>query len=210
MNRVPLCVFMPCDMPETGAALFISLVFLLILTIIGLAGTQNTALQELMAGHLRDGDLAFQAAESALVKGEADLASGLAGGTLVFICTGATDGLYVNSNPGGAGDCPTYHGGPSSLQKTPYTSPDQEAFWTGNTDVVTLSLTQFNNLAEFPKYVMEVLSAGAQPPSGSLEGPLPVGSSHKLYRITARGTGIARDIYGKPISVAVTQSVVRR
>ncbi len=199
MNRLHSPVSIPCGIPATGAALFISLVFLLVLTILGLAGTQNTALQELMAGHLRDSDLAFEAAESALKAGEAAVASG----TLGFICTSPTDGLYKNSHPGASDDCPAYQGWPSNSQASNPYSPDNEKFWTGNTDVMTLTSSQFNNLAEKPKYVIEILSSGAASPVSSLE-ILPVSSGNTYYRITAHGVGRTRN------SVAVTQSVVRQ
>jgi len=51
---------------QTGVVLVISLIILLLLTIIGLSATQTTALEEKMAGNLRDKNLTFQVAESAL------------------------------------------------------------------------------------------------------------------------------------------------
>ena len=56
---------------QSGAVLAISLIILLLLTIIGLTATQVTGLEEKMAGNLRDRNLAFQAAETALRAGEA-------------------------------------------------------------------------------------------------------------------------------------------
>lgn len=55
---------------QKGSALIIGLVFLLILTIVSLSSMRGTTLQERMAGNLRDRNLAFQAAESALRDGE--------------------------------------------------------------------------------------------------------------------------------------------
>ena len=60
---------------QTGVVLVISLIILLLLTIIGLTAMQTTALEEKMAGHLRDKNLAFQAAESALRAAEDSLPS---------------------------------------------------------------------------------------------------------------------------------------
>ena len=51
---------------QSGVVLAISLIILLLLTLIGLSATQTTALEEKMAGNLRDKSLAFQAAEAAL------------------------------------------------------------------------------------------------------------------------------------------------
>lgn len=55
---------------QKGATLIIALIMLLLLTIIGMASISDTNLQEKMAGNLRDKNIAFQAAESALRKGE--------------------------------------------------------------------------------------------------------------------------------------------
>ena len=55
---------------ERGAALVISLIFLLVITIVAIAGTRSTTMQERMAGNTRDRNLAFQAAESGLREAE--------------------------------------------------------------------------------------------------------------------------------------------
>ncbi|WP_412852280.1 PilX N-terminal domain-containing pilus assembly protein [Ectothiorhodospira shaposhnikovii] len=57
----------PC---QQGSALIIALVFLLLMTMVGVSALQQTTLQERMAGNLRDRSLAFQASEAALRAGE--------------------------------------------------------------------------------------------------------------------------------------------
>lgn len=208
MNRDISASFMPCPSRETGAALFVSLVFLFVLTVIGLTGMQNTYLQEKMAGHMRERSIAFQSAESALRVGE----EYLAGNIPTFVCTSATDGLYVNSTPGTTTDCPASAGSPSSDQLSAPYPPENEAFWKNNTDVVSVkgfSLPgetghTFDNLADKPKYVLEILSSGAPGAAVSLEAGTPVPPSPKYYRITAHGTGMSDS------AVSVTQSVVRQ
>ena len=59
---------------QRGMVLVVSLVFLLVLTILGLAAIQNTSLEERMAGNLRSENVALQAAEAALRGGELWLA----------------------------------------------------------------------------------------------------------------------------------------
>ena len=51
---------------QRGAALIVSLVFLIVLTLLGVSSMRTTTLQERMAGNLRDSNLAFQAAEAGL------------------------------------------------------------------------------------------------------------------------------------------------
>lgn len=55
---------------ENGAALIVALLILLVLTLLGVTAMQTTTLQERMAGHSTDQELAFQAAEAALRRGE--------------------------------------------------------------------------------------------------------------------------------------------
>ena len=55
---------------QQGAALIMSLIILLVMTLIGIAGMQTTNLEEKMAGNAREQNLAFQAAEAALRDGE--------------------------------------------------------------------------------------------------------------------------------------------
>jgi len=51
---------------QSGAALFVSLVILLVLTVIGLSAARRSTLQEKMASNLHVKNLAFNAAESAI------------------------------------------------------------------------------------------------------------------------------------------------
>ncbi len=60
---------------QRGAVLIVSLIFLLLMTLIGVTAMQTTTLQERMAGNMRDQNLAFQAAEAALRQGEVWLAT---------------------------------------------------------------------------------------------------------------------------------------
>jgi type IV pilus assembly protein PilX len=56
---------------QSGSVLIVSLVFLLLLTIVGVSAMNMTRLQERMTGNFRDHELAFQAAEAALLDAEA-------------------------------------------------------------------------------------------------------------------------------------------
>jgi type IV pilus assembly protein PilX len=55
---------------QRGSALVVALVFLLLMTMLGISAMQGSNLQERMAGNLRDRNMAFQAAEAALRNGE--------------------------------------------------------------------------------------------------------------------------------------------
>lgn len=91
MNNLPANVLQPCCsryshfpgrnglksgrlVAQRGAALIVSLVILLLMTIIGITSMSTNSMEEKMAGNMRDRNLAFQAAEAALRDGEALLA----------------------------------------------------------------------------------------------------------------------------------------
>lgn len=64
---------------QQGSALIICMVFLLLLTIMGVSSMQSATLQEKMAGNAVDENRAFQRAEAALRAGEAALQSSTSG-----------------------------------------------------------------------------------------------------------------------------------
>lgn len=55
---------------QQGAVLIVALVLLLVLTILGTAGLQDTTMEERMAGNFRDLSVALETAEAALREGE--------------------------------------------------------------------------------------------------------------------------------------------
>jgi len=61
----------PVAKKQQGVVLFISLVMLLILTLLGLSSVQSTSLQLMMSRNARDAEMAFQAAEVAILEAEA-------------------------------------------------------------------------------------------------------------------------------------------
>ncbi|SEP85115.1 type IV pilus assembly protein PilX [Ectothiorhodospira magna] len=56
---------------QRGTALVISLIFLLMMTILGVNAMRDTTLQERMVGNMQDRNMAFQASEAVLRVGEA-------------------------------------------------------------------------------------------------------------------------------------------
>lgn len=75
---------------QSGVALFISLIFLLLLTIISVSGMKSAALQEKMAGNTRYKTISFQYAEAGLREGESVIAASNAAGGLASctVCNG--------------------------------------------------------------------------------------------------------------------------
>jgi type IV pilus assembly protein PilX len=72
-----VATFAACEYPpaERGATLFVALMFMLILTIFGVTAVTTSTLQEKMAANLKDQQMAFQNAETALREAEAWLST---------------------------------------------------------------------------------------------------------------------------------------
>lgn len=88
---------------QHGAALLTGLIFMVILTLIGVTAARMAGLEERMSGNLRDRAIAMQAAEMALRNAEQDiLTSGRISGVTSFdaACTGGLcyNGPNANSN----------------------------------------------------------------------------------------------------------------
>lgn len=64
---------------ERGSALIVSLIFMLLLTIVGVGAMQSSSLQERMAGNARDVNNAFQAAEAGIRDAETYLQNAVVG-----------------------------------------------------------------------------------------------------------------------------------
>lgn len=166
---------------QEGGALVVSLLILLVMTLIGVTGMQVTSLEEKMAGNMRDRNLAFQAAESALRAGEASLTTA----TLpMFSCA---DGLYKADDI----DC----------NNTKEMTRVWDAINWSPAQVITFTGGTLTDIAADPAYIIEELptvpEAGA-----SLEAGVP--SEANYYRVTARGIG------GTENAVVMVQSTYKR
>ena len=148
---------------QTGAALTVSLLFLLIMTLTGIAAMQIATLEEKMSGNLRDRNLAFQAAESALRAGEAALQQAL-------------DAKPVTASFGCSGPFACALAGDLSADSSVWNSVNAVAY----TGILA-------NLAGSPKYILEVLTP--DPLANSFVAGAAVTGGQCYYRITARGVG---------------------
>jgi type IV pilus assembly protein PilX len=145
---------------QKGSALLVSLIMLLLLTLVAVAGMQGTILQERMTGNLRDRDLALQAAEAALREGEA----------------------YARNNPG------IVYGNANGLYQVNATNrPDWSARNIVAGNGIRTYAGNFSGVASQPTYYIEEIST-LQPPGAETEagGAVPLTS---YFRITALGIG---------------------
>ncbi len=178
---------------QRGAALAMALVFLLLLTIIGVTALSTTSLQEKMAGNLKDKQMAFQAAETALLAGESWALAQIS--KPVVVVSNTADGLHL----------------PSTGALAVWDSLD----WKNSTDVVTYpgspgvppATNPFTYIKTEPKWILEELPEmkDTSYKGGSLVMPSNYKStSSSVYRITGYGTGQT------DFAEAMVQSVIIR
>jgi type IV pilus assembly protein PilX len=172
---------------QSGVVLIVSMIMLVILMLIATTGMQVNSMEEKMAGNMRDKDLAFQAAESALRAAESSLDPPA---TLPTFSVSGTNGFY---------DLSVVSSSPIDIKSDD--SLKSDSFWrTGtNTDststdtsttVAKSTINSLGNEIEAPQYIIEKLPA------------LPSCTSQcQPYRITVRATG------GSKNSVVILQSV---
>ena len=157
---------------QRGSVLIVSLILLLVMTLLGLTAMQGSLMEEMMAGHAKDQNLAFQSAEAALRGAEATVASYIAEPTPTL--DGAT-GVWVQNAP----DLVTSNG----VSWWCETGCDG-TWWTSNgvayahkSDLIGTSTPY--SVVEVDDFVKDSLNIGQQHDEG---GKL-------FYRVTARGTG---------------------
>lgn len=157
---------------QGGSALIVSLLILLVLTVIGVTSMSTTSLQSKMATNTREYNIGFQAAESALRDGEAEVRDlspvGFDAACTNGLCLAASDGTPVWSSTK-----------PYWAKARAYGSQ------TGASQLLYLT-----DPALKPKYLIEKLPLAPAPGDntsqmGCYNCSLPI----QNYRITASGTG---------------------
>ena len=166
INKHQLTGLYPIRTPrknQSGAILIVSLIMLLLITIIGVTGSQVTGLEEKMAGNMRDQNSAFQSAEAGLRAGEATTAN-----SLEFSCVGS-NGYFDRST---ATACAT---------AAPY-------WQTFNWSDTNRTVTFISNTINYAYYI-EKLDPTIETNTGLEAGGFitETASAPTWYRITARG-----------------------
>ncbi|MEM9171237.1 MAG: PilX N-terminal domain-containing pilus assembly protein [Pseudomonadota bacterium] len=167
---------------QSGAALVVALIFLVLMSLLSTSSMKSATMQERMAGNTRDYNLGFQSAEAALREAEDYLAT-----TVNLPDFDDTNGHYVLNSP----NRPTWQS---------YTPTNGAGFVTYPRTVA--------GTAQAPRYYIEKLTTAA-PPGTEIEAGTAVGDI-SFYRITAVGYGGAVDEAGDPLTSVVLSSVYRR
>lgn len=89
--------------PQRGVVLPVVIILMLILAVLAISGMDDTAMQERMSGNLRNRDIAFQGAESALREGEAWLQANAASVSVNARISGQASTNWDGANPAPSG-----------------------------------------------------------------------------------------------------------
>ncbi len=152
---------------QSGAALFMCLMLLLVMTLIGVSGITSSTLEEKMAGNMRNKHMSFQAAEAALRIAEIEAAA-----------------LAIDTNFAAAGD--------HLYERTDFiweTAADWQVY--GLNAIMDPDNDNVPpRFAQDPSYIIE--NYGTAPRDGDcmLEMPIKPGCLLPVFRLTARGTGL--------------------
>lgn len=151
---------------QRGVVLIVGLIMVLLISLIALAAIRGSGLQELMAGNVRDRNLAFQAAEAGLREAEARFAPG------------ATRPQFDGSDIGFV----------EALDGSTNSSYWDNYGWTNQSVQTSLSL---DGVSQAPRYVVEevIHTPVAGSDGGSIEFNPNNNTPETLYRITALGYG---------------------
>lgn len=170
---------------QTGMSLFPALMFLLVLSVLGVSALNSTLMQEKMVANTKDINLAFQAAEAGLRDGEADVATNNGVWTATTFTPACTSGLCK----------------PPSMWPTPSSLDISKAIDWSNTALTRrygayTAAPLLPDVAAQPQYVIEQVPPppGLPPKPGSSIGigcgtSCPNAGSGYSYRVTVLATG---------------------
>jgi type IV pilus assembly protein PilX len=158
---------------QKGAILIFCLIFLTVLTMMGVSGMESTTLEERMSANMRDYTLAFQSAESAIRAAEAWLA--VQGNLPLVSGDGSTTVWTENSMDAAAND-----------GKYWWDHANADWTWWMNNGVATTDVAEVSGQ---PRYIIEEYRSVDSGQSISIGGG---GSTvpRVFHRVTARGVGI--------------------
>lgn len=179
---------------QQGAVLFVALVFLILLTLLGIIASQTSIMQERMMGSVRNGQLGLMGAESGVRAGESkiwNLAYNAAHSTPLTPCVGSTnDCRYVITNGKVRDAAQKFRTAQIWLDPASdgaQASPDNFA---GLADA-----NETAKLASNPRFIIEDLGPDVPPGAGRRGGSNQQerngvdAGSHEFFRITARSQG---------------------
>jgi len=180
---------------ERGSVLIVSLIFLLLLTIVGVSSMNMTNLEERMAGNFRDHDLAFQAAEAALLDAE-EFVENTFDITQAYTAPACSGNMcYSASCTGGLCFQGSFDGSSTTVSScTSGTAKEWEnnAIWSDSTKTRPAS-DQVAGTVENARYIVEFRCFMPRDPSNLEPDPNVFAEWSPAFRITAVASGSSTD-----------------
>lgn len=171
--------FKDASSSQKGAALAVSLIMLLVLTMVGITGMQTTTMEEKMSGNGRDYNLAFQSAEIALRTAETYVQSLIT--TTDFDSATINDGLLAETETD-----------PDYFSSDPWYSTNGSTVGSVQPTYLVSSL-----YGAQPRYIVKYVAENDPDTNARLNiggyGEKLAGAQVTVFRITARGTGGTND-----------------
>lgn len=177
---------------QRGATLIVALLLLLVVTMVGVSSVKTSAVEEKMSGSFRDHQLAFEAAELALLEGEKfveNTAFSFASYTAACPSGLCFVGTWDSANPDA--DCSL-----SGTADDIWLATANSDVWSDNNKHKSAVVT-LQGINQAPKYIIEFLCHAPTSESTVLT-PYVNGNGWEaqfgtLFRITALGTGGSND-----------------
>lgn len=154
---------------QKGVVLIVALVILMAMTIISISSMSTSTLEEKMSSNLKDREIAFQAAEAGLRRGESLVQAGIDSGNFTTSCT---DGYCQHD----------LHAGKTYPE---YWTDATLDVWNDSNKHIQSNLSGSGILGGY-KIIIEYMGGQIQDFSA---GPQP--NDPTVYRITALGTGLS-------------------
>lgn len=166
---------------QRGMTLLVGLIMVLLMTLVGMAAIRGSNMQELMAGNMRDRNLAFQSAEAGLRVGENLLTN-----ATIPVFDGTTTGLYqAMDDSSNTGFWDTYS-------------------WDAASSTTSMGLMYVTSQ---PRYVIEEVTSTStlSADGGAIDFAATLKTEDTVfYRVTSRGEG------GTDGAVVILQSTYKR
>ena len=166
---------------QKGAALAVSLLILMVMTVLGISAMSTTTLQERMANNHRQNQLAFQSAEAALRTAEAWLVANVTGVTALranFNNAAPVAGLYSERSPVIVDPTRPLPAGVNLFDDTG---------WLAAGNAVAVNTVNTATLTQSPRYIIQYVGRVGPPPK-DYSGKKPDKREYG-FRITAIGWG---------------------
>ena len=171
---------------QHGITLVVALLFLVVLTLLGVAAVSSTTLEERMARNGRDYNIAFQASEAGLRDARKEISGQSIRNPPIFGATGFTANCGTGSSQGlclpatsGSDVWDTY----MTNKGVDYGTNAVVAFGSTTTTPTLPLVPEPGGVAQQPRYLIEAL------PDLSVGVSLKAGATKYIYRSTAQGFG---------------------